>query len=238
VIQNVSNPRYHLLDFFRGALILGMVAFHANYLLVHSFSTNMFNAEMVWFWLQTIGVIFFFALSGISFALFAHARPEAFTLLYRKKAFILALVAFLITLITWYISPTDFIWFGIIHFFAFSFFLLPFFHRFGYWNIAIGVLVLLLGFYFATLHFPVAYLFFIGLHPASFWSADYYPLFPYFGYVLFGLCMGKYLLESEKIGLFLGEGVAKNPLTWLGRYSLWVYVLHVPVLYGIFVLCF
>ena len=184
-----ENPRYHLLDFLRGILILAMIFFHANYLLSHSFHISIFDYEAFWFWIQTIGVVFFFALSGISFAVFASRHPATFALSYQKKSLLLALVALGITLISSEAGSESAIWFGIIHFFALSFFLLPFFHRFGYFNLFFGLIFICLGLWLGSFVLSTPALFWLGIHSSDFWSADYYPLLPNFGYVLLGFCM-------------------------------------------------
>jgi uncharacterized membrane protein len=71
-----------------------------------------------------------------------------------------------------------------------------------------------------------------GIHSAAFWSVDYTPLFPWFGVVLAGMGIGEFLY---------GEGVRHfpaprfpeflvRPLSFLGRHSLVIYLVHQPVI--------
>lgn len=70
---------------------------------------------------------------------------------------------------------------------------------------------------------------FFGFPGADFWSADYFPLFPWLfifvcGYFTFSV------LKNKKIpDRYFVHGT--NPLKIIGRYSLPVYMLHQPVLY-------
>lgn len=70
---------------------------------------------------------------------------------------------------------------------------------------------------------------FLGFPGADFWSADYFPLFPWLflfmcGYFTFHILKNKKILDC-----YFWHGT--NPLKIIGRYSLPVYMLHQPVLY-------
>jgi len=73
----------------------------------------------------------------------------------------------------------------------------------------------------------------LGLHGADFFSADYWPLLPWGFLFLIGMWFGRRIDECRAAPLFSKAFPAW--LTWPGRHSLWVYLLHQPVLYG---LCF
>ncbi len=79
---------------------------------------------------------------------------------------------------------------------------------------------------------PWDWLFPLGLHSAGFFSADYWPLLPWLFLYLMGVSLGSRLR---------GGGAAKripSALTFPGRHSLIVYLLHQPLLYGLFWLLF
>jgi uncharacterized membrane protein len=80
------------------------------------------------------------------------------------------------------------------------------------------------------------WLFPIGFHTFDFYSSDYYPLLPYVGVVLIGFCLGK-ILYKEKRSLFPFSISGKDPISFLGRHSLVLYVTHQPIvliiIYGI-----
>lgn len=69
----------------------------------------------------------------------------------------------------------------------------------------------------------------LGLVPPGFQSLDFFPLLPWFGFVVGGLVLGE---------LFYPEGARKyelyefrsRPAEFLGRNSLWIYFLHQPLI--------
>lgn len=71
----------------------------------------------------------------------------------------------------------------------------------------------------------------LGFLSPGFYSADYFPLFPWLFLFLFGTVLGGLCLERRHSGLLTARLPAA--VTWLGRHSLLVYVLHQPILYGI-----
>ncbi len=80
------------------------------------------------------------------------------------------------------------------------------------------------------------YLFPFGLLAPGFRSSDYYPLIPWF----FLFTVGSYLGTWVKAGqapswLYPSRSKA---LEWIGRHSLWIYVLHQPVIVAVFWLIF
>ena len=84
--------------------------------------------------------------------------------------------------------------------------------------------------------YNVGVLFPLGLHNASFSSSDYFPMMPWF----FLFLAGSYFGIIAKAGR-LPKFCYPTHIKWLaavGRYTIWIYVLHQPVLYGIFSLIF
>lgn len=71
----------------------------------------------------------------------------------------------------------------------------------------------------------------LGFMPPGFYSADYFPLFPWLFLFLFGTVLGGLCLDRRDSPLLARP--LPPALTWLGRHSLTVYVLHQPALYGI-----
>ncbi len=69
----------------------------------------------------------------------------------------------------------------------------------------------------------------IGIHSASFRSADYFPLLPWVFIYFVGVNLGRI---KDKFPAATYKSHSK-PLAFIGRQSLWVYMLHQPVLFGI-----
>ena len=77
----------------------------------------------------------------------------------------------------------------------------------------------------------VPWLYPLGFMPPGFYSADYFPLFPWLFLFLFGTVLGGLCLDWRDSPLLARP--LPPALTWLGRHSLLVYVLHQPILFGI-----
>ena len=70
----------------------------------------------------------------------------------------------------------------------------------------------------------------IGLPNSDFFSSDYFPLFPWLflywtGWFAFHMWRNVRNCKVLKIKIPV--------LDWLGRYSLWIYIIHQPIVYGI-----
>jgi len=113
-----------------------MVLFHFNYSLVNIFGIEILNfSEIFWYILGKIAAIGFISIAGMSFFLAGQKYGKKVKEKYWKYSIVLALLSGVISLGTYIFFPEEYIRFGILHFFALSFFLLPFFARFRYWNI-------------------------------------------------------------------------------------------------------
>lgn len=77
----------------------------------------------------------------------------------------------------------------------------------------------------------VPWLYPLGLTAPGFFSADYFPLLPWFFLFLVGTALGGWCLAHRESKLLTASLPAA--LTWPGRHSLIIYILHQPVLYGI-----
>jgi len=99
----------------------------------------------------------------------------------------------------------------------------------------LGVAGVGLGHWFYGLTVTQSWLFPIGLLDPYFTSSDYFPLFPHLGWFLLGASLGK-LLYKEKRTLLPWKGADSLPIRFFrfcGRHSLWIYLIHQPVLYGL-----
>ena len=77
----------------------------------------------------------------------------------------------------------------------------------------------------------VPWLYPLGFISPGFYSADYFPLLPWFFLFLTGTALGGWCLAHRENRLLTVS--LPGALTWPGRHSLIIYVLHQPVLYGI-----
>ena len=97
---------------------------------------------------------------------------------------------------------------------------------------AAGILFAVLGLSFDHITVTADWLYPLGLTAATFQSADYFPLFPHFGYFLLGACLGK-KLYAQRRSLFAKADFTKPVWRFFclcGRHSLCIYLIHQPLL--------
>lgn len=235
-----GTGRVRILDMLRGFSVLSMVLYHGVYDLVY-----LFDVYLDWYigipgyiWQQSICWLFILV-SGAS--LHYGSRPV-------RRGFLVFGCGLLMTVATLLFMPGQRILFGILHFMGIAMLLavalMPFLQRLPP---AVGLAVSFALFvllrcvprgYIGLLDFPLwqlpgalyatPVLFPLGLPGPGFWSSDYFPLIPWFflfisGYFAWALVKERAVYSFKKA----------NILEWIGRRSLWIYVLHQPVLYGV-----
>ena len=101
------------------------------------------------------------------------------------------------------------------------------------WALAVsgGILFFLTRWWTGTVAVTVSWLYPLGFIAPGFYSADYFPLLPWFFLFLMGTVLGGWCLNHRDNRLLTAPLPAA--LTWPGRHSLVIYVLHQPVLYGV-----
>lgn len=223
------------IDFLRGLAILLMVSYHGGFDLVELAGIRRVRGIAVDLGSLPfrIAVAFFaglfIVLSGISGSL---TRSN-----FRRGLKLLA-VALLVTAASYVFSPDQVILFGILHLLGLCILIYgAALERSGpvaclaaaatVFAVSLAVPLLLKG-------TPIRndWLLPFGIVSDTFTSFDYFPILPWLGVFLTGAAIGKVFYSSRKSLLPRGRPV------WLinaaGRRSLWIYVIHQPVLLGIF----
>jgi len=229
--------RYQYLDILRWLCILLMVVFHLNYSLVHIFDSEILNfSEIFWNMLWRVAAIWFITIAGASYFLASQKYTgQELQLKYIKYAGVLFCISLGITATTYVLIPEQLIVFGILHFFAVSFLLLPLVTRIQYGAIITLLFLLLVSVMFEK-QVQNSYAFPLWFYNSDFRSADYYPLVPYFWYML-----GWYLMaQTWKKYNFLSLLHLKRKLyfyekclSMLGKKSLMIYLIHQPIIIGV-----
>ncbi|MHB1042702.1 MAG: heparan-alpha-glucosaminide N-acetyltransferase [Eubacteriales bacterium] len=215
-----SSGRVWEIDIFRGIAIILMVFFHLIYDLAEFHGVPVvYDHGPVYFAGKTAASLFIMV-AGISSTL---SRNNV------KRGLKLVFLGFLIFIVTSIFVPGSNIIFGILQFLGVSMLLYPLFKNFNaYLVVLLGTAVILSGPYLFRITMPNNWLAPIGLLSRTFYSADYFPLFPWFGVFLYGIAMGKLLYKEKRSLLKLNAG--GSPLVYLGRHSLFIYLVHQPVL--------
>ena len=175
----------------------------------------------------------FLALVGINLVL---ATRNGFRLgPYFRRLAIILVAALLVSLGTWWLDPATFVFFGILHAIVVASILaLPFLHA-PLWLILAAAVVFIAGPYFLTSPFfdaPAWYWLGLSANPPA--TVDYVPIFPWFGVVLLGVAAGRLILANPGVPLWRwpASGNLFRVLSFAGRWSLAIYLIHQPVLIG------
>lgn len=227
--------RIPLIDLARTAALLGMVAFHFSYdLLMFGLIPRDYAASDIFYFHARIVAGSFLLLAGLGLWL-AHGQGIRWPGFWRRFAKI-AGAAVLVTVATKVAMPEFYIYFGILHAIAlYSLLGLAVLRLPAPVTALIAAGFIAGSFYWAGPEFDAPLLKFLGLSTLPAQTMDFEPLFPWFGAVLLGIALGQL---GSKIGLWArlsgspsGEWV--NRLSWPGRHSLVIYLIHQPILMGL-----
>lgn len=220
--------RLTAVDEIRGIALILMAIFHFSYDLSLYGLVNFDNDAPFWAGFRFIIVTLFFATVGISLVL-ASRNGIRWGAFWRRELKILAGAAIL-SLATWFAYPNAWIWFGVLHFiFVASILALPLVFR---PNLALGLGLAIFVLFNTTDWFNLAFLYDALREPLNLpnRTLDLTRLIPWLGMVYIGIFLGHHRL----FGLRRLPRVGINPvLTWLGRHSLGVYLLHQLPLFGL-----
>lgn len=229
--------RYYEVDAVRGFALLCMIAYHTVFCLY--FFTN----SVPWFsaaaqFAAPLGCGVFVVIAGLSLVL-AKAKPKHYII---RGAELIGF-GLLITLVTWIFYPSGFVVFGVLSLIGLGTILaIPLISPKVKWFIpaAVGAAVVLAGIIVSKIYLTIPYLIPLGFKVYGFSTLDYEPLLPWFGVLLLGLALGKLLYPSGVRRPFL-EKLGRmpkilSPLCFIGRHTLIIYLVHVPVIIGILIL--
>ncbi len=222
------------LDVFRGICILGVILVHLIYDLTSLYKIVDLDLPEAFLFVQRWGGVLFLLLSGICVTLGSHSVRRGLIV------FGCGLVISAVTTGMYLLGMQSIgiiIYFGVLHCLGTCMILWPLFKKMPWWLLAIfGLVLVALGFWVDTLARPEHnWLLMLGLHRSDFITSDYFPLLPNFGFFLLGAALGKTLYRKKES--LLPKVNAKNPIvrffSFCGRQSLWIYLLHQPILNGI-----
>ena len=238
--MNKNLPqRFWEIDFLRGVAIVMMVFYHLVYNLHYFAQYNIKVYSGFWLYFARATATIFIFLVGVSLALsFSKAQKkfeshkELFSVFLKRglKVFSWGLI---ITVITWFFLREGFIIFGILHFIGISIILAYLFIKLHFLNLLIGIIFIFIGQYLKGLTFSFNWLVWLGFKPDNFYTVDYFPIFPWFGIVLFGVFFGNlvYPNYSRKFQLpDFSDFSLIRLFCFLGRYSLFIYLIHQPLI--------
>lgn len=223
-----SNSRRLLwVDALRGVAIVLMVIFHFCYDLRYFgyVDWNIPNGPNWRPFRYVILALFIFTV-GLSLAL-AHGQGVRWKHFSKRLVWLIA-AALGITIMSLYMFPEGWIYFGILHFIAFASLAGLLFLRIPLLAGLIGVSILV-GYWMDLLPTRWPFNYISGVLPS--YTEDYVPIFPWLGVALLGVGLAR-LLPVERFDvppLRLAKWLA-----FLGCHGLIIYVVHQPLLFAVF----
>lgn len=211
-----------------------MVAVHFVYDLIDLYRIVPWNYPDWFLVIMNWGGILFILISGICATL---GRRSV------RRGMIVVLCGLVCTGVTWgmyhfgFATKDIIIYFGVLHCLGICMILWWLFKRLPTALLAVlGVAFSVVGLFLWRTTFDVGmWLVPLGIRPANFYSSDYFPLLPNFGYFLIGAVLGRTVYRKKET--LLPKINDRNPvlrfLQLCGKHSLWIYLLHQPVLSGI-----
>ncbi|WP_051141672.1 heparan-alpha-glucosaminide N-acetyltransferase [Aurantimonas coralicida] len=231
--KSASPARYVFIDVWRGLAIIGVVAYHFGWDLNFFgliLPDLMFSGPVTVFARALAGSFMF--LVGVSLVLAHNSNLHWWKFIKRLVKLITAAVA--ISIVTYFLFPDAFIYFGILHSIALAsviglaFLPLPtgliFFASFA---------VLAAPFLFETSAFDTRMLAWVGLAAEPPMANDFVPVFPWFGVTLAGIACTRLFLSKQRtrdVPPKPANGVVIRGLAWVGRRTLPIYLFHQPLL--------
>ena len=231
----MKPARLPAIDVARGVALCGMAVFHIAWdLSAFGVIAAAVASDPAWLMLARVVAGSFLLLSGVSLSL---ATPDGLRMdPYLARVGRIAAAAALVSLASWWFEPGGVIIFGILHCLALAGLLALPLLRAPDWVLALlAGLMLLGGGVLRDAAFNARGWLFLGLATKVAPSADYIPLFPWFGLVLLGMLAGRWLLRDADGRLWRWQA-SRAPwpaLAWAGRHSLAIYLLHQPILIGL-----
>lgn len=221
------------LDGYRGIAVLMMFVYHSVFF-SNVFMISKFNLKenIGWILLQKSTAVIFLILAGISLSYFKNSKNRDFFLFLRKFP-TLIFCAMVVSLVSMILLPSDtMIIFGVLHVIALSRALSWFLVGKLWTPLFWAAIIFIISLSVKTVH-ANEYFVWTGLSTVTEFRMDQQPLFPSWGYFLSGVFIGNLLLYK------------KWKLPWpqkrfyiiefLGKHSLFIYMVHVPIVGSIII---
>lgn len=243
MMMNKNFKRYHILDSIRGITIISMILYHLVWDLVYIFQKDFpwFMSKSAYTWQQSICSCFIF-LSGFCFCFGKNKL---------KRGIDVFFWGLIISIVTIVLMPENTILFGVLTLLGSSMLIqIPLDKIFKKLNPILLFVVSIFIFVFTKningevlgisgifeLNLPHSlyknlFTAYLGFPPDNLYSADYFPLMPWYFLFLSGYSMYR-LFEKYNL-LNKIPNIKILPLEWLGRNSLTIYILHQPIIYFI-----
>lgn len=245
IASTPGSKRFFEIDMMRGVAIILMIFGHILWDLDYFGVMPMNNA--VYSILQKTVPPLFFLLVGVSLivtqkriesSIDKNERNQYLGVASRGlKVFGLGMI---LTIGSLLVMPSTPVFFGVLHCIGISVILSAVFLKHRRYNLLIALILIFIGTIISQqcIENATCLHLLIGLHPADIWShtVDYFPLLPWFGICLLGIVIGDWLYSGEERRFRMPDLSKYAPVRlvqWFGKNSLYIYLVHQPVIAGV-----
>lgn len=179
----------------------------------------------------------FFLVAGISVSL-AYRKKSTYQIM--KHGIWIFNVGMGLTIITLFLIPQRPIYFGVLHCIGLSLLISIPFIRFKKYAVFPAFCAIIAGLVIDAIpvQSPSIVQLILGLHQSNIWqyTIDYFPVLPWLGVVLLGVAVGNIIYKDGKRQFRLpdiGSYKSTRLVSFLGKNSLYVYLVHQPIIIGI-----
>jgi len=223
-----KKTRVFELDVLRGVAVILMVIFHFGFDLAE-FGYASYRTTVDLEWKVFRAVILSMFLLAVGMSSYLAYKDEINKKKLFKNLLKLSLVSIVISIGSYLVFPHSWIYFGVIHFIVIALPLSLVFLHIPKVSFVLGLILVTaypLGFlHMDTLHaLGVEY-----LHIPSF-TVDVVSFSPWFGVVLIGI----FVMDKHLFNINLRHTSLTQKMAFLGKHSLLIYLVHQPILFGIF----
>ena len=227
-----KKERIWELDALRGICILCVIFIHFMFDLVYFLGLDVYFPP-VYVFIQQYGGVIFVILSGCCATLGSRSFHRG--LIVFGCGMVISLVTFGMYKLG--MATRDVIvWFGVLHLLGLCMMLYPLYKRLPTQALlAIGAALVVAGYLISGTIVEAGFLFPLGLVRADFVSSDFFPLLPHLGWYMLGTVLGRTVYAQKQTrlpGRFQNTPLARF-FCWCGRQSLFIYMLHQPIVYGL-----
>ena len=228
----MAGGRLQSVDVYRGLALVAMAAYHACWdLNYYGLIEVGIGVDPLWISLQRAILTAFLLLAGAGLTL-AHAGGIRWRAFWRREAVLVA-AALAVSTGTWFLFGDDLAYFGVLHMIALgSLLALPIVVAPLWAGILAAVVALALPALYSSDAFDPRWLNWIGFFKTTPETADLVPVFPWLGVMLIGV-LGMRLLRNAPAFAWSSANRGVRLLAFAGRWSLIVYLVHQPLLFGI-----
>ena len=234
--------RVNMMDTLRGIIIIGVVIYHTLFDLY-----DLFGFDLPWMesspvnFIRDFGAGVLIFISGVS----SHLSRNNI-----KRGIKTLICAMILSLVTYFFVPENFIFIGILHFLGFMMLMYGIFGKYINKLSSLGSAIIFFVIFLLVFRVEEGYIgisnvleislpdsfydstfdYLLGFGGGHYFSADYFPLIPWMFLFLSGTFVGNYV-KCGKIPAFLYKDICR-PITYIGRHTLIIYLVHQPLVYG------